>query len=63
MHCCGIMYSFPGVVKSTRTSCQVLLAVFRPFSVLTLDTDMDFKQNVFWSKHDMDLRFKVLDAR
>ncbi|XP_038071178.1 uncharacterized protein LOC119740049 [Patiria miniata] len=63
MHCCGTMHSFPGAVKSGRTSCQVLFLAFRPITSLAQDTDIEFKQNVFWSKHEMDLTFKLLDTR
>ncbi|XP_022086648.1 aryl hydrocarbon receptor-like isoform X2 [Acanthaster planci] len=63
MHCCGGMRSFPGAVKSSRTSCQVLFLAFRPITSLAQDTDIEFKQNVFWSKHEMDLSVKLLDTR
>ncbi|XP_071793157.1 uncharacterized protein [Asterias amurensis] len=63
MHCCGTMRSFPGAIKSSRTSCQVLFLAFRPFASLAQDTDIEFKQNIFWSKHEMDLRVKLLDTR
>ncbi|XP_070539757.1 uncharacterized protein [Ptychodera flava] len=64
MQCNGTMRSFPEVVKpSSRTSCQVLFAVCRPFITMASDANIDVKKNVFSSKHDMDLRVKSVEDR
>nr|XP_006816004.1 PREDICTED: hypoxia-inducible factor 1-alpha-like [Saccoglossus kowalevskii] len=64
MHCTGTMRSFPEVVKqSSRTSCQVLFAACQPFISLASDANIDVKNNVFGSKHEMDLKFKNVDDR
>ncbi|XP_013389293.2 uncharacterized protein LOC106158006 [Lingula anatina] len=63
MHCSGHMHSLPNALKSTRTSCQVVFAYCRPFMLSSNDPESDLKQNVFWSKHEMDLTFKQLDKK
>ena len=63
MQCSGHMRSFPGVVRSSRTSNHVVFAFCRPFTAATADSGAAGKTPGFWSKHSLDLRFKHADVK
>lgn len=61
MHCSGHLRSFPNVVKSQRTTNQLLFAFCRPFISVASESGNDNRKSGFWTKHDLDLKFKQMD--
>ncbi|XP_033756893.1 aryl hydrocarbon receptor-like [Pecten maximus] len=64
IHCVGKVDNFPELAsKSTGSFLQVIRLYCQPFMLTGNDINDDLKQNVFWSKHDMDLKINELDKK
>ncbi|XP_071091143.1 aryl hydrocarbon receptor-like [Haliotis cracherodii] len=63
MHCSGKVEHLAELSKSNRTSCQILFLFCHPFMINTTEVDQELKQNVFWSKHDLDLSIREIDKK
>ena len=63
MHCIGHMRSFPKVARSQRTANTVLFAFCRPFISISTDPSSDCRSNGFWTKHELDLKFRQMEDK
>ncbi|XP_021355590.1 aryl hydrocarbon receptor-like [Mizuhopecten yessoensis] len=64
IHCVGKVDNFPELSsKSAGSFPQVIRLYCQPFMLTGNDINDDAKQNVFWSKHDMDLKINELDKK
>ncbi|XP_046562744.1 circadian locomoter output cycles protein kaput-like [Haliotis rubra] len=63
MLCSGKVEHLSQLSKSNRTSCQILFLFCHPFMINTTEVDQELKQNVFWSKHDLDLSIREIDKK
>ncbi|KAK3094870.1 hypothetical protein FSP39_007328 [Pinctada imbricata] len=64
IHCSGKVENIPNLnLKSNRGHQHVILLYCQPFMLTGNDIMYDVKQNVFWSKHDMDLTIRELDKK
>ncbi|XP_060075525.1 circadian locomoter output cycles protein kaput-like [Ylistrum balloti] len=64
IHCIGKIDNFPELSsKSTGSFLQVIRLYCQPFMLTGNDINDDVKQNVFWSKHDMDMKINELDKK
>ncbi|XP_069140372.1 uncharacterized protein [Argopecten irradians] len=64
IHCVGKVDSFSELSsKPVGSFLQVVRFYCQPFMLTGNDINDDVKQNVFWSKHDMDLKINELDKK
>ncbi|XP_072177781.1 uncharacterized protein [Diadema setosum] len=63
MLCNGTMKSLPDAQRVGHAPLIVMFAAFRPFVLLTADTDVDLNPGAFWSTHDLDLNVSSVDGR
>lgn len=62
IHCSGSIQR-PNDSNQSKSSPDVVLLYCQPFMLTGSDIVEDFKQNVFWSKHDMGLTIKEFDKK
>ncbi|XP_030848863.1 single-minded homolog 2 [Strongylocentrotus purpuratus] len=63
MQCTGTMKSLPDAQRVGHAPHQVLFAAFRPFILLSADTDIESKPGTFWTTHDLDLNVASVENR
>ncbi|XP_061171664.1 neuronal PAS domain-containing protein 3-like [Saccostrea echinata] len=64
IHCSGKIEDIPEFsLKNSRNQPHIMLLFCQPFMLTGNDLTNDVKQNVFWSKHDMDLTIRELDKK
>ncbi|XP_053406617.1 uncharacterized protein LOC123546290 [Mercenaria mercenaria] len=61
LHCSGKIHHLTDMTKTTQTSKSVVLLYCQPFLKTGNDVIDDEKKDVFWSKHDLDLKFKEIE--
>jgi hypothetical protein len=62
IHCSGSIQKAEDSSPS-KSSPDVMMLYCQPFMLTGSDIVEDFKQNVFWSKHDMALKIKEFDKK
>lgn len=62
VHCSGRITRTPDLTTKANLL-HVILLFCQPFMLTGNDFTHDVKQNVFWSKHDMDLTIRELDKK
>ena len=64
MQVSGSIRHYGTVRTSTRTSNDLLLAFCRPHMAVAMEaTSLQQSGGNFWTKHELDLKFKHMDAR
>ncbi|KAL3863809.1 hypothetical protein ACJMK2_005540 [Sinanodonta woodiana] len=63
LHCSGKIRHIPELGKANHISPDVAIIYCQPFMLTGNDFTHEIKQDVFWSKHDMDLTIRELDKK
>ncbi|XP_041369596.1 aryl hydrocarbon receptor-like [Gigantopelta aegis] len=63
IHCSGKVMDLSEGWKNKRASSQIVFLYCHPFMLNTTELADDIRQNVFWTKHGMDLKIKEVDAK